>query len=99
MAHVEPSGSFHIARAYAPDQGVRTARVGVSALRHADGVHAAQIVRGGAERLIAGVVPGKVEFTPGEAEASGSFPMYRHPADRNAAAVSVHAGRMIDVNA
>lgn len=72
----------------------------VSPLRHADGASAAQIVRGGAERLVAAVVPGKVDFSAGRPPATPeSIPMYRHPADRNAAAVSVHAGRMIDVTA
>ncbi|QOI99801.1 MAG: hypothetical protein HRU70_04615 [Phycisphaeraceae bacterium] len=30
---------------------------------------------------------------------AGSFPLYRHPADRNAAATSIFAGRNLDVTA
>jgi hypothetical protein len=29
---------------------------------------------------------------------AGAFPMYRHPADKNAAATAVNAGRVLDVN-
>lgn len=32
------------------------------------------------------------------AATSGSFPMYRHPADKNAAATAIDAGRIIDVD-
>lgn len=98
MARVEPTIPLHVARAYGVEHTAR--RVSVSPLRHADGASAAQIVRGGAERLVAAVVPGKVDFSAGERPAApAAIPMYRHPADRNAAAVSVQAGRMIDVHA
>lgn len=30
---------------------------------------------------------------------AGSFPMYRHPADKNAVATAIDAGRVIDLNA
>lgn len=51
-------------------------------------------------RLIAAVVPGRVDFTteadptPSRAEA---LPLYRRPADKHAAATAVNAGRLIDV--
>lgn len=51
-------------------------------------------------RLIAGVVPGRVDFsTVGEPAPmpSESIPMYRRPADRHAAATAVNAGRLIDL--
>lgn len=32
------------------------------------------------------------------AVSGGSFPMYRHPADKNAAATAINAGRIIDVD-
>lgn len=52
------------------------------------------------DRLVAAVVPGRVDFSAGQPVQSGpAIPMYRHPADRNAAAVSVHAGRVLDVRA
>lgn len=53
----------------------------------------------GVARLVAGTVPGRVDFSgdvpqPGRA----SLSLYRHPADRNAAATGVQAGRVLDVN-
>lgn len=50
-------------------------------------------------RLVAGVVPGRVDFSGDTPQPSGSeaLPMYRRPADRNAAATGVQAGRLIDV--
>lgn len=50
------------------------------------------------DRLVGAVVPGGVDFASGLPVPTGpAIPMYRHPADRNAAAVAIHAGRMIDV--
>jgi hypothetical protein len=49
-------------------------------------------------RLLAGVVPGGIDFS-GETPrpTSGAIPLYRHPADHNAAATTLSAGRMVDV--
>ncbi len=80
---------FHIARAY-----------GIQAAPKAAPVQATPAVERTSEntrRLIGGVVPGKVGFAGGEAIVEGAFAMYRHPADKNAAATSVNAGRMVDV--
>jgi len=50
------------------------------------------------KKLIAGVVPGGVDFSGEEPMPSApQMAMYRHPADKNAAATSVHAGRMLDI--
>lgn len=54
------------------------------------------------EQLIAGAVEKKVDFTvvdAGERAQTASLAMYRHPADRNAAATVLHAGRTIDTTA
>jgi hypothetical protein len=51
-------------------------------------------------RLVAGVVSGRVEFDEfgvAQVGAGDSIAMYRRPADRNAAATGVSAGRLIDV--
>ncbi|MFM9958200.1 MAG: hypothetical protein ACKVZJ_08980 [Phycisphaerales bacterium] len=51
-------------------------------------------------RLIAAVVPGRVDFTAdGVANPSApeSLPMYQRPADKHAAATAVNAGRLIDL--
>ncbi len=54
-----------------------------------------------ANRMIAATVPGRVNFQAdapaSNASASNALPMYRHPADRNAAATAVNAGRVLDV--
>jgi hypothetical protein len=53
-----------------------------------------------ANPLAAAKVPGQVSFagaTP--AKAAGALPIYAHPADRNAAATSISAGRLIDTQA
>lgn len=98
MSHVEPTLSFHVARAYGVGRTARPQRLAVSPLRHADEPQTARLIRSGPERLVAGVVPGGVEFSAGSPmPTSPAIPMYRHPADRNAVAVSIHAGRMIDV--
>lgn len=51
-------------------------------------------------RLVAGVVSGRVEFDENgvaKVGAGDALSMYRRPADRNAAATGVSAGRLIDV--
>lgn len=59
-------------------------------------------------RLIAGVVPGKVDFSAGDARTDpqrgsaarpSSFALYHHPAEMNAAATGVGLGRMLDTSA
>jgi hypothetical protein len=46
----------------------------------------------------AAVVPGRIDFSsPEPSQASAAIPKYRHPADRNAAATAIRAGRVIDV--
>jgi hypothetical protein len=50
----------------------------------------------GIRRLVAGQVPGRVDFS-GEQPEPG-LTIYRNPADRNTAATGVAAGRVLDVN-
>lgn len=47
--------------------------------------------------MIAASVPGPVDFAADAPSGSAGLPMYRHPADRNAAATAVDAGRCLDV--
>jgi len=54
------------------------------------------------DRLVAAVVPGGIDFTeegamPSRRGGGDALAMYRHPADRNAAATAVHAGRIVDI--
>lgn len=51
------------------------------------------------KRLVAGVVPGRVDFSGAEpVQSQPSLAMYRHPADKNAAATGVAVGRKLDIN-
>ena len=53
------------------------------------------------QRLVAGAVPGRIDFSGAEPRPApdAALPMYRHPADRNAAATGVLlAGRSLDVS-
>jgi hypothetical protein len=52
-----------------------------------------------ASRLVAGTVPGRISFA-GDRPASdtSALAMYRHPADKNAAATAVSAGKLLDLN-
>ncbi|MEX2220068.1 MAG: hypothetical protein WD749_15055 [Phycisphaerales bacterium] len=47
--------------------------------------------------LVAGTVPGRINFSGGVPQPGESLAMYRHPADRNAAATAVSAGKLVDV--
>ncbi len=95
---IEPSNPFHIAKAY----GVTIA----SPLRPAQEVAPIARIQPRPEselaptsRLVAGTVPGTVDFsgeTP-QPSTDAAIPMYRHPADRNAAATNLQAGRMVDL--
>jgi hypothetical protein len=101
MSTVDPiaSNPFHIARAYM----VQAPAAARPVVRDTDPVGSIrpQPQAGGAEavsRISAGVVPGGVNFAGGDAmRAAPSLAMYRHPADKNAAATAVNAGRMIDI--
>jgi hypothetical protein len=48
-------------------------------------------------QLVAGSVDSPVSFEGSTPGAPGSLQLYRHPADRNAAATGVTVGRRIDV--
>jgi hypothetical protein len=52
-----------------------------------------------AQQLVGARVPGKVDFSGDKPvpSAGGSLAMYRHPADKNAAATAVSIGRSLDV--
>lgn len=87
---------FHIARAYGlqaamPAQSLRTASPIAPA--------APALTPNNVARLSAGVVQGGISFGVGEAATPASaYPLYRHPADKNAAATAVlSAGRRLDV--
>jgi len=111
---MDPVGSipFHVAQAYgirrvAPVVPVRSAPVrsipqtgrtdaGAIPLFHPDGGTKANPQTA---RLIAAQVPGSIDFSGDQpAPARDALPLYRHPADRNAAATGVSQGRLLDLN-
>lgn len=97
-----PTNPYHIARAYGVTPAARTspaAAMIAGARQAAPGDVQDFAQREGVRKLIAGVVPGGVQFDAGgEAQpAAPSLPMYRHPADKNAAATAVSVGRSLDV--
>lgn len=53
----------------------------------------------GLERLVAGVVPGRVDFSgAAPAPKADALPFYRRPGDRNEAATAWQAGQTLDVS-
>ncbi|MEM9064453.1 MAG: hypothetical protein AAGB51_03070 [Planctomycetota bacterium] len=48
-------------------------------------------------QLVAGVVPGRVDFSGDVPTHDGSLSLYSHPADANAAATGVTLGRVLDL--
>ncbi len=113
MSSIPPTNPFHISRAYQSAPLARAAsagRVNGGAAARPGTSHVSPSAPGGSvtpqmnvntRRLVAGSVPGKVDFTAnGTAIASTTaIPLYRHPADKNAAATGVSAGRIVDINA
>lgn len=81
----------------------------------AQGVEPVARIRPGAEpaakpevsptaRLVGATVPGGIDFSadvpqPGPGRSAQAMAMYRHPADKNAAATGVTAGRLVDLSA
>lgn len=49
------------------------------------------------QRLVAAAVPGGIRFDHDGPRPANTLPLYTHPAQRNAAATAVSAGRLIDV--
>jgi hypothetical protein len=102
QASAAPTNPFHIARAYqtAVPGGVRTALTTPAEQLNSGSQPGAvnPLTNTAARRILAGIVPGKIDFSGATPTPTGpSIPLYHHPADKNAAATAVDAGRMIDV--
>lgn len=98
---IDPTMPFHVARAYGatrPNLAPITPVTPVDrqAPTQTSGTSTTQA---NTARLIAARVPGGIDFTSDVATPTRgeSLAMYRHPADKNAAAVNVQAGRLLDV--
>ena len=89
-----------IARLYGATQPTRPApvRASESAGRIEQVNRTERTLNTRAARLVAGVVPGGIDFQDGQATPSAnSLSFYRRPEDRNAAATAMQVGRRVDV--
>lgn len=95
-----PTNPFHIARAYGAAPAQRPQPIAPAGEVQTTRPGAAARPPGAVGSLVAGVVPGGVSFKEDGSTAQPSAPaiqMYRHPADKNAAATAVQVGRRLDV--
>ncbi len=93
MRITPPTMPHHVAKAYGvtPPSTVRPPQ----SITPSEGRPSGETVK----KLVAGVVPGGIDFSGAEATPSvPSMKFYRHPADQNAAATSAQAGRVIDID-
>lgn len=82
---------------------------GVDSVSVASGTRANGVASGSAnainemvsERLVAAVVPGRIDFSQEQPvqNTAGAMPFYRHPADKNSAATRIAVSTKIDLNA
>ncbi len=109
MSTIGPTGSIpiHIARAYGvtpnnrpinatPTPGPQSAIGSINPPLHPEGTP------NPTSRIVAARVSGGIDFLEGDSHSSrpaAVLQMYTHPADRNAAATAVNAGRLIDITA
>lgn len=109
MDSVSPTNPYHISRAYQVEAPLRITPTSRASIARAIGTDPAAETqptakaqapeRTGLNRLVAGVVDGSVDFSGDQPQpGSTSLPLYTNPADRNAAAVGVSLGRMIDIS-
>lgn len=105
-SQISPTIPFHVAKAYGTSPNAQVSRTqGVSGPGatnapqnvQKDAVPQARLSSAG-QSLVAGVVPGRVDFSGDQPRQATSLSMYRHPADRNAAATAVNVGRSLDVS-
>ncbi|MDX2115115.1 MAG: hypothetical protein SFZ24_05765 [Planctomycetota bacterium] len=93
-----PTNPFHIARAYGVAAPSSARPPSAASPAPAQAPAATGRTPSNVQRLVAGVVPGRIDFsTPEPSHAAPTLQLYRHPADRNAAATAVNAGRIVDV--
>ena len=102
---IPPSIPFHVARAYggqrveAVSNRVVTSEVSPIGKIGSNQENTSE-AKANSRRLVAGVVPGRVDFSADAPAPSSSAAMafYRHPADKNSAATGVRLGRAVDVS-
>lgn len=96
---IESTNPFHIARAYQvqPPRAAQPVAPAAPVTPSADPI-AGSIKPDPTTRIVAATVPGRISFASAEpSHDSAAIPFYRHPADKNAAATALTAGRTLDV--
>jgi hypothetical protein len=96
---IGPGMSSQIARAYGVQPAAPARTLGGAAGSVGAGERPVSNQPTAASRLIGAVVPGKISFAGETPTQEGAIALYRHPADKNAAATGVQAGRVIDITA
>lgn len=103
MKPVGPTNPFHLARAYAVEPPRTAAPAPVEQVSPTDArEQARRKTPSNIDRLVAAVVPGRIDFTDAEPRhdpRTEALPLYRRPEDLNAVATTIHAGRVIDLQA
>lgn len=97
MTSIGPNIPFHIARAYGVSARPAQTPIAPQTVQRVE-TSREDAAREKLARLIAARVPGGIDFARDEPMPTrDALSMYRRPADRNAAATGVVAGRVIDV--
>ena len=94
---IPPTYPFHLAKAYSPAKPQTHPAPGPR-VASGDTVEVSGKRPNSVNSLVAGKVAVAPNFAPAPAPAnSDALPMYRHPADKNAAATDLSLGRGLDV--
>ncbi len=100
MSEIPPSIPIHVARAYGGLAAGRRMILPVSTQTATLREAAPRVPSAAISRVVAARVPGGIDFsTDTPTPTASAMPFYRHPADKNAAATAVSAGRVIDTTA
>lgn len=98
MRITPPTMPHHLAKAYGVPPVAKASLVRAPEAAARVGVQQAPGEAAALKKLIAGVVPGGIDFSSAEpAPSAPTMAFYRHPADQNAAATGVQAGRVLDL--
>ncbi len=96
---IPPTNPFHISRAYQVQPPKAAAPVTANANPVAGAIKP-QVLPQPASRIVAAIVPGRVSFAGDQPQPqAAAIAFYRHPADKNAAATAIDAGRNLDIQA
>ncbi len=98
MRITPPTIPHHLAKAYGIAPTAKASPVRAPETLARVGAQNDQASSTAMKQLVAGVVQGGIDFSGVEpAPSAPAMALYRHPADQNAAATAVHAGRVLDI--